>query len=74
MKDLPTLNNDPDGELTHTDMGKMENLVCKDHDLSIDFGKREAHCKKCGYGFSFQIHEMEYDGKNLVKKGENLTK
>lgn len=41
------------------------------HNFKIDSKAREATCEKCGVGFRFQVHEVEYINGHLFLKLEN---
>lgn len=74
MKHLKSLPDDIwDGDKNRIDPNDLQNIMCDKHDLNVDFINREATCRKCGYGFRFQLHEVKFDGGKLYNiRGEEL--
>jgi hypothetical protein len=63
------------GDKQQVNIAKLENKICKfgEHNMNIDFGKRDATCEKCGWGFRFLVHMVKYeDGKLLDREGKPL--
>lgn len=47
-------------EVNRIDINNLRDTVSKcDHRYRADYGNRLIVCIKCGYGFSFLIHEIE---------------
>lgn len=62
----------PGADVNLIDMATRKDLLCGsdpgDHDFKIDFQLREVNCNRCGLGFKFQLHEVEYTNGHLLLK------